>query len=263
MAGWVVVRRAGDQPRAERLRVVPPARVLVGGRALVDSVERVHRLVRVGDGGPGMVSPLPPRRRGAHRRSGVRRCHDVMGLHAVERGALASRPRAAHGARRRRRDSTSSRSPTTSIRGSTRRDTAPSSGACSAVAHATSRVRVGTGVTCPIVRTPPALVAHAAATTALMFEGRFFLGVGAGEALNEHVMGQYWPPVEIRHEMLTEALVVMRELWKGETVDFHAAYFTVENARLYDVPDRPSRSSCPRSVRRQPRSPRSKATESG
>ena len=72
-----------------------------------------------------------------------------------------------------------------------------------------------------------------------MFEGRFFLGVGAGEALNEHVMGQYWPPVEIRHEMLTEALVVMRELWKGETVDFHGAYFTVENARLYDVPDAP------------------------
>ena len=108
-----------------------------------------------------------------------------------------------------------------------------------AVAHATSRVRVGTGVTCPIVRTPPALVAHAAATTAVMFEGRFFLGVGAGEALNEHVMGQYWPPIEIRHEMLTEALVVMRELWKGETVDFHGTYFTVENARLYDVPDAP------------------------
>ena len=107
------------------------------------------------------------------------------------------------------------------------------------VAHATSRVRVGTGVTCPIVRTPPALVAHAAATTALMFEGRFFLGVGAGEALNEHVMGQYWPPIEIRHEMLTEALMVMRELWKGETVDFHGTYFTVENARLYDVPDAP------------------------
>ena len=108
-----------------------------------------------------------------------------------------------------------------------------------AVAHATNRVRVGTGVTCPIVRTPPALIAHAAATTAVMFGGRFFLGVGAGEALNEHVMGQYWPPIEIRHEMLTEALAVMRALWKGETVDFHGAYFTVENARLYDVPDAP------------------------
>ena len=107
------------------------------------------------------------------------------------------------------------------------------------MANATKHVRVGTGVTCPILRTPPALVAHAAATAALLFEGRFFLGVGAGEALNEHVMGQYWPPVEIRHEMLAEALKVMRELWKGDVVDFHGTYFTVENARIYDAPDDP------------------------
>jgi G6PDH family F420-dependent oxidoreductase len=106
-----------------------------------------------------------------------------------------------------------------------------------AVAQVTSEVRLGTGVTCPIRRTPPVLVAHAAATVALLSDGRFFLGVGAGEALNEHVMGQYWPPVEIRHEMMTEALTVMRELWRGETVDFHGTYFTVENARIYDVPD--------------------------
>jgi coenzyme F420-dependent glucose-6-phosphate dehydrogenase len=108
-----------------------------------------------------------------------------------------------------------------------------------AVAQATSRVRVGTGVTCPILRTHPAVIAHAAATTAVLFEGRFFFGVGTGEALNEHVLGQRWPTVEIRQAMLAEAMKVMRELWKGETVDFHGQYYTVENARLYDVPDEP------------------------
>jgi G6PDH family F420-dependent oxidoreductase len=107
------------------------------------------------------------------------------------------------------------------------------------VAHATSTVRVGTGVTCPIQRIHPAIVAHAAATTALLFEGRFFLGVGTGEALNEHVLGQRWPSIEVRQEMLAEALHVMRELWKGDTVDIHGTHYTVENARLYDVPDDP------------------------
>jgi coenzyme F420-dependent glucose-6-phosphate dehydrogenase len=107
------------------------------------------------------------------------------------------------------------------------------------VAQATSTVRVGTGVTCPILRAHPAIVAHAAATTALLFEGRFFLGVGTGEALNEHVLGQRWPSIEVRQEMLTEALHVMRELWKGDTVDLHGTHYTVENARLYDVPDDP------------------------
>ena len=107
------------------------------------------------------------------------------------------------------------------------------------VAQATSTVRVGTGVTCPILRVHPAIVAHAAATTALLFEGRFFLGVGTGEALNEHVLGQRWPSIEVRQEMLAEALHVMRELWKGDTVDLHGTHYTVENARLYDVPDDP------------------------
>ena len=107
------------------------------------------------------------------------------------------------------------------------------------VAQATSTVRVGTGVTCPILRAHPAIVAHAAATTALLFEGRFFLGVGTGEALNEHVLGQRWPSIEVRQEMLAEALQVMRELWKGDTVDLHGTHYTVENARLYDVPDDP------------------------
>lgn len=132
-----------------------------------------------------------------------------------------------------------------------------------AVAEATSRVRVGTGVTCPILRTHPAIIAQAAATTAMLFEGRFFLGVGTGEALNEHVLGQRWPTVEVRQAMLSEAVGVMRELWKGSVVDVHGEYLTVENARLYDVPTCRSRSSCPPSVRKRRRWPLATATASG
>lgn len=108
-----------------------------------------------------------------------------------------------------------------------------------AVAGATSTIRVGTGVTCPILRTHPAIIAHAAATTALLFDGRFFLGVGTGEALNEHVLGQRWPVIEHRQEMLAESLEVMRALWTGEVTDHHGEYYAVENARLYDVPEEP------------------------
>ena len=107
------------------------------------------------------------------------------------------------------------------------------------VAQATTAVQVGTGVTCPILRIHPAIVAHAAATTAVLFEGRFFLGLGTGEALNEHILGQRWPAVETRLEMLDEAIEVMRELWTGEVVDHHGTHYKVENARLYDVPDDP------------------------
>jgi coenzyme F420-dependent glucose-6-phosphate dehydrogenase len=108
-----------------------------------------------------------------------------------------------------------------------------------AVAQVTSRVRVGTGVTCPILRIHPAIVAHAAATTAVLFDGRFFLGLGTGEALNEHVLGQRWPAIETRQEMLAEAIDVMRQLWTGEVVDHRGTHFEVENARLYDVPENP------------------------
>jgi G6PDH family F420-dependent oxidoreductase len=107
------------------------------------------------------------------------------------------------------------------------------------VAAATSRVRVGTGVTCPILRIHPAIIAQAAATTSLLFEGRFFLGVGTGENLNEHVLGQHWPVVEVRQEMLTEAIELMRELWKGDSVDHFGTHYTVENARIYDTPSEP------------------------
>jgi len=108
-----------------------------------------------------------------------------------------------------------------------------------AVARATKQVQMGTGVTCPILRVHPAIVAHAAATTAVLSDGRFFLGVGAGEALNEHVLGQPWPVVEVRQAMLEEAITVMRALWTGEVTDHHGTQYTVENARLYDVPDEP------------------------
>ena len=79
-----------------------------------------------------------------------------------------------------------------------------------AVAGATDRLRVGTGVTCPLIRMHPAIIAHAAATTATLFDGRFFLGLGAGENLNEHILGDRWPPPAERHEMLVEAIDIIR-----------------------------------------------------
>jgi coenzyme F420-dependent glucose-6-phosphate dehydrogenase len=105
-----------------------------------------------------------------------------------------------------------------------------------AIAATTERVGVGVGVSCPIVRVHPAIVAHAAATTALLCGERFFLGVGTGEALNEHVLGHRWPPPDVRTEMLREAIDVMRALWTGDTVDHRGDFYTVENARLFDPP---------------------------
>ncbi len=94
-------------------------------------------------------------------------------------------------------------------------------------------------VTCPTVRIHPAVVAQAAATSAVMTQGRFRLGVGSGEALNEHILGDRWPPTDIRLEMLEEAIEVMRSLFTGEEVHHHGTYYTVENARLYTLPDEP------------------------
>jgi coenzyme F420-dependent glucose-6-phosphate dehydrogenase len=107
------------------------------------------------------------------------------------------------------------------------------------IANATTTLRVGTGVTCPTVRYHPAIIAQAAATVASMMPGRFFLGVGTGEYLNEHVVGAKWQPYETRAEMLEEAVAIIRELWTGETVDHEGEHFTVENARLYTLPDQP------------------------
>jgi G6PDH family F420-dependent oxidoreductase len=107
------------------------------------------------------------------------------------------------------------------------------------IAARTERLRVGTGVTCPTIRIHPAIVAQAAATAAAMLPGRFFLGVGTGENLNEHVLGDRWPPSSLRREMLEEAVAVMRELWRGELTTHRGRHYTVENARLYTLPDEP------------------------
>ncbi|MDP3966657.1 MAG: TIGR03557 family F420-dependent LLM class oxidoreductase [Nocardioides sp.] len=98
---------------------------------------------------------------------------------------------------------------------------------------------VTTAVTCPTVRTHPAVIAQAAATSAVMLEGRFILGVGSGEALNEHVLGDPWPSVDVRLEMLEEAVEVIRRLWTGEFVNHRGRFYTVDNARIYTLPDEP------------------------
>lgn len=112
-------------------------------------------------------------------------------------------------------------------------------GVIGGVSQATSRIRLGTGVTCPIIRIHPAIIAQAAATAASMMEGRFFLGVGTGENLNEHVLGDRWPPHDLRLEMLEEAVEVMRMLWTGDTVSYWGDYYVVEDARIFTLPDEP------------------------
>jgi G6PDH family F420-dependent oxidoreductase len=97
-----------------------------------------------------------------------------------------------------------------------------------------------TAVTCPTVRLHPAIVAQAAATAAVLTGGRFTLGVGSGEALNEHILGDRWPAsTEVRLEMLEEAVSLIRELWTGKTVSHHGRHYTMENARIYTLPDTP------------------------
>jgi coenzyme F420-dependent glucose-6-phosphate dehydrogenase len=108
-----------------------------------------------------------------------------------------------------------------------------------AIANATDRLRLGTGVTCPTIRIHPAIVAQAAATAAALMPGRFFLGVGSGENLNEHVVGERWPPLAVRLEMLEEAIEAIRQLWTGKLVSHRGKHYTIENARLYTLPDEP------------------------
>ena len=105
-----------------------------------------------------------------------------------------------------------------------------------AIAARSETIRVGVGVTCPIVRVHPAVLAQATATTARLFDGRFFWGVGTGEALNEHILGHRWPSADVRLAMLEEAIAVIRELWTGETVDHRGDFYEVENARMFDPP---------------------------
>jgi G6PDH family F420-dependent oxidoreductase len=108
-----------------------------------------------------------------------------------------------------------------------------------AISQATEALSLGTGVTCPLLRLHPAIVAQAAATSAALMPGRFFLGVGTGENLNEHILGDRWPAHEERLEMLEEAIGLMRELWHGGLVSRRGVHFTVDRARLYTLPDEP------------------------
>ena len=106
-----------------------------------------------------------------------------------------------------------------------------------AVTQVTDRVELMTYVTCPIMRYHPAVVAQKAATVQILSDGRFTLGLGAGENLNEHVVGRGWPPVNVRHEMLGEAITIIDKLFDGGYVDFVGDHFRVDSAKLWDLPD--------------------------
>jgi G6PDH family F420-dependent oxidoreductase len=112
-------------------------------------------------------------------------------------------------------------------------------GVIGAIAQGTTRLRLGTAVTCPLIRVHPAIVAHAAATAQILMEGRFFLGVGTGENLNEHVLGDRWPRPDERLEMLEEAIEIIRRLHGGDYETYRGKHYTVEQLKLYDAPDDP------------------------
>ncbi|MEV0948440.1 TIGR03557 family F420-dependent LLM class oxidoreductase [Rhodococcus sp. NPDC049939] len=109
----------------------------------------------------------------------------------------------------------------------------------SAAAAKTDTIGLVTGVTCPSIRIHPAIIAQAAATTAILSEGRFTLGVGSGERLNEHVVGGDWPPVRVRHQMLRESIEIIRLLWSGGYQSYEGKYLALDEARVYDLPDAP------------------------
>src|SRR5215213_2437554 len=104
---------------------------------------------------------------------------------------------------------------------------------------ATTQLRVTTAVTCPTIRIHPAVLAQATATSAVMLDGRFEFGIGSGENLNEHILGEPWPVTDQRLEMLEEAVDVIRQLWTGEEITHWGPHYTVENARIYTLPDAP------------------------
>ncbi|MCG5434320.1 LLM class F420-dependent oxidoreductase [Mycobacterium sp. MYCO198283] len=111
-------------------------------------------------------------------------------------------------------------------------------GVIGALSEATS-LPVSTAVTCPTVRIHPAIIAQAAATAAVQLDGRFVLGVGSGEALNEHILGDPWPSVGVRLEMLEEAVDVIRLLHRGDEISHHGTYYEVQEARIYTLPEQP------------------------
>ena len=106
-----------------------------------------------------------------------------------------------------------------------------------AVAYATHDVELMTYVTCPTMRYHPAVVAQKAATLQLLSEGRFTLGLGSGENLNEHVVGEGWPAVQMRQDMLVEAIEIIRALHTGDLVTYDGQYFRVDSARIWDCPE--------------------------
>lgn len=108
-----------------------------------------------------------------------------------------------------------------------------------AAAHATERLPLMTFVTCPTMRYHPAVVAQKAATMGVLSDGRFSLGIGSGENLNEHVIGLGWPARQVRHEMLSEALDIIARLFTGKYVNYRGKHFSVARAKLYDIPDKP------------------------
>jgi G6PDH family F420-dependent oxidoreductase len=112
-------------------------------------------------------------------------------------------------------------------------------GVLGAISQRTERLEVITGVTCPTQRVHPAIVAQAAATAGQLLPGRFSLGVGSGENLNEHVTGERWPANVERQERLREAIEVIRELWSGELTSHRGEHYRVENARIYSMPAEP------------------------
>ncbi|GAA0512114.1 LLM class F420-dependent oxidoreductase [Paractinoplanes deccanensis] len=108
-----------------------------------------------------------------------------------------------------------------------------------AISQAAPSLEITTAVTCPTVRVHPAVIAQAAATSAVLTGGKFRLGVGTGEALNEHIFGDAWPELDVRLEMLEESIEIMRGLWQGGNYSHHGKHYTVENARIYTLPDKP------------------------
>src|SRR3982750_851784 len=103
----------------------------------------------------------------------------------------------------------------------------------------TTGLHLTTAVTCPTFRIHPAVIAQAAATTACLAPGRFTLGVGSGEALNEHVLGDAWPPVSVRLSRLEEAIRLMRQLWTGGVTTHQGEHYTVHDARIFSLPETP------------------------
>lgn len=113
-------------------------------------------------------------------------------------------------------------------------------GVIGAIAQATDRIRLGTAVTCPLIRMHPAIVAHAAATAQSLMSGRFFLALGTGERLNEHVLGDRWPRADERLELLEEAVEIIRKLFGGDYETYRGTHYTVEQLKLYDAPSDPA-----------------------